>query len=130
MQTASSRIWTRVTVSLSYDGNHDTMNVSMTQLCTYLIHWVHYLSIYLSIYLRFFISIYLFINLSISEKCFLLNDLCLDYCSLLQLKIHLKFPASENTKFVKKGDKQILKLQVSVKNVWMQKKPQLIKVNL
>ena len=28
MQTVSSRIWTRVAVSISYDANHYTMNTS------------------------------------------------------------------------------------------------------
>ena len=28
MQTALSRIWIQVTVSIAYDGNHDTVNVS------------------------------------------------------------------------------------------------------
>ena len=32
MQTASSRIWTQVTVSISYNGNHYTINTSK---CTY-----------------------------------------------------------------------------------------------
>ena len=39
MQSASSRIWTRVTVSISYDVNHYTMGTSFFKFA-YLYVWI------------------------------------------------------------------------------------------
>ena len=39
MQTASSRIWTQVAVSLSYESNHYTMKTSYILVCLYLSVW-------------------------------------------------------------------------------------------
>ena len=40
MQSISSRIWTRVTVSISYDDNHYTMSTSILETITEVFNWL------------------------------------------------------------------------------------------
>ena len=59
MQAVSSRIWTRVAVSISYDDNHYTTDTAYLFLSLSLsLSLSIYLSIYFSMFISFFLSFY------------------------------------------------------------------------
>ena len=78
MQSVSSRIWTRVAVSISYDDNYYTTVTSWSSLSVTL-----YLCLYLSVYQS------LSLSLSLSLSVSLPLSVCLPVCQSACLSVYL-----------------------------------------